>query len=323
MPSLLRPLALLAFALPALVRAQTPAAETAFTLSDRAFAAEGLAHDAATGSFFVGSVHLGRIERVDAAGVAAPFATAPGNWSVLGMTVDTARGALWAATANMPQSRDADATLRGWTSLVRFNLTTGAVERTYEQEGTFGDVAVGPDGSVYVTDGMRGTLHVLDAAGRAAADTLRLLLPRGTLHSTQGLAFGHDPYRLFVADYRYGIVAVDTRSGTTTIVPMPAGLDRRGIDGLTYADGALYAVQNGVRPYRVWRFRLSNDETRVTAADVLASADGDARFDEPTLGVVVGPWLYVMAVSGWGHFSDAGTLDTAAAPPPLVVRVAR
>jgi hypothetical protein len=164
---------------------------------------------------------------------------------------------------------------------------------------------------------LQGTIHVLDG------DTLRALVPRGTLHSTQGAAFGRDPHRLFVADYRSGPVAVDTRTGVVTMLPMPAGLDRRGIDGLTYADGALYAVQNGVRPYRVWRFRLSDDETRITAADALASADGDARFDEPTLGAVVGPWLYVVAASGWGHFADDGTLDTAAAPLPLVVRVRR
>ncbi len=307
---------LVLLAVPALVAAQAP--ETAFTLPDRAFAAEGLAFSAADTSFFLGSVHLGRIVRVDARGAAVPFAEAPGHWSVLGMAADPARQALWAATAALPQARDADSTTRGRTALVRFDLASGRVVRVYEQEGAFGDVALGHDGAVYVTDGLAGTVHVLDG------DSLRVLVPRGVLHSAQGAAFGRDPHRLFVADYRYGLTAVDTRTGAVTLVPIPTTMtDRRGIDGLVYADGALFAVQNGLRPARAWRLRLSDDETRVAAADVLASGEGDARFDEPTLAAVAGPWLYVVAASGWGHFSDAGALDTAAAPAPLVVRVRR
>ncbi len=302
-------------------RAQPQVPETAFTLDDRAFAAEGIAllPDA---SLVVGSVHLGTIVRVDGDGRATPVAEAPGRWSVLGMTVDPGRRSLWAATTAWPQARDADPAAHGRTALVRFDLDTGAVQERVETAGALGDVAVGPDGTVYATDGLAGTVHVLDR------DSLRTLVPRGVLHSPQGLAFGRDPGRLFALDYRYGLVAVDVRTGAVTLVPHVPGAEDRGADGLAYADGTLYAVQNGIAPHRVLRWRLSPDESRVVGAgvvgaDVLASAEGDDRFDEPTLAAVAGPWLYVVAASGWAHFADDGALDVEAAPLPTVLRVRR
>jgi len=310
----MRTLALLLFLLAFSVRAQAP--ETAFQLDDRAFAPEGvvLAPDS---SFFVSSVHLGTVVRVTREGEVLPFAEAPGRWSVLGMAVDAKRGVLWAATAAWPQARDADPTAHGQTALVVFDLETGAVHDAYERAGVLGDVTVGPDGDIYATDGQEGTVHVLDG------DSLRTLVPRGVLHSPQGLMFGKDPNRLFILDYRNGLLSVDTRTGAVTIVPHVPGIDDRGADGLAYADGTLYAVQNGIAPHRVWRWRLSDDEQRVVEADVLASAADDDRFSEPTLAEVVGPWLYVVSASGWAHYGQDGTLNVEAAPKPTILRMRR
>lgn len=298
------------------VYAQAP--DTAFQLADRAFAAEGIAVGP-DGSFFVSSVHLGQVVRVGADGTVAPFATAPGRWSVLGMAPDPARQSLWAATVAWPQARDADPSDHGRTALVRFDLATGAVRESVERMGALGDVAVAADGRVYATDGMEGTILVLDPD----SDRFRTLVPPGVLHSPQGLAFGRDADRLFVVDYRNGLVAVDTSTGAVTIVPHVAGVEDRGADGLAYADGVLYVVQNGVAPHRVQRWRLSEDEARVVEADVLASADGDDRFSEPTLAAVAGPWLYVVAASGWAQFDDEGRLDVEAAPLPTILRIRR
>lgn len=308
----------LALLVAASAHAQT--VETAFTLDDRAFAAEGLAL-LPDSSFVVGSVHLGTIVRVSRGGDVTPFARAPGAWSVLGMAVDAERGKLWAATVAWPQARDADSTDHGRTALVAFDLETGAVLERIGHEGALGDVALGRDGTVYATDGLVGVVYRLD--GTLADRLLVPLVPRGVLHSPQGLAFGRDPHRLFLLDYRYGLVAVDVRTGAVTIVPHVPGAEDRGADGLAYADGALYAVQNGIAPHRVWRWRLSDDESRVVAVDELASAEGDDRFSEPTLAAVAGPWLYVVSASGWAHYGEDGALDVDAAPLPTVVRVRR
>lgn len=311
----MRGVALLLAALAAVPNGRAQSVETAFVLADRAFAAEGIAL-APDSSFFLGSVHLGTVVRVGPDEEAVPFAEAPGRWSVLGLAVDVPRRSLWAATAAWAQARDADTLDHGRTALVRFDLDTGAVVATYERRGALGDVAVGPDGVVYASDGLGGTVHVLDG------DSLRTLVPPGVLRSPQGLAVGRDPGRLFAVDYRHGLVAIDVATGAVTLVPHAPGTEDRGTDGLAYADGALYAVQNGVAPHRVWRWQLAPDESRVVAADVLASAEGDGRFSEPTLAAVAGPWLYVVAASGWAHFDADGRLGPDA-PPPTVVRVRR
>ena len=290
--------------------------ETAFTLPDRAFAAEGIAM-APDSTFLVSSVHLGVVVRVDRAGRVAPFATVPGQWSALGMAVETEGNALWVATAAWPQARDADPADHGRSAIVRFDLDTGEVLARFEHEGALGDVALGPDGAVYATDGLAGTVHVLDG------DSLRTLVPPGVLRSPQGLVFGQDPHRMFALDYRHGLVRIDVRTGEVTIVPHVPGAEDRGSDGLAYADGTLYAVMNGIAPHRVLRWRLSPDEGRVIEADVLASSESDDRFSEPTLAATVGPWLYIVAASGWAHFGEDGVLDTASAPLPTILRLRR
>jgi hypothetical protein len=79
--------------------APTDHSTLAFALAgERAFLPEGVALDPRTGTFYVGSVHQQRIVRVQS-GVAQPFANDVEFWSVMGMTVDTARNLLWAATS--------------------------------------------------------------------------------------------------------------------------------------------------------------------------------------------------------------------------------
>jgi hypothetical protein len=75
-----------------------------------------------------------------------------------------------------------------------------------------------------------------------------------------------------------------------------------GIDGLVFAYGSLFAIQNGVRPHRVIRVDLSRDGLAVTGAKILEMNHPD--FDEPTLGVVADGALYFTADSQGQKFLD-------------------
>jgi hypothetical protein len=92
-----------------------------------------------------------------------------------------------------------------------------------------------------------------------------------------------------------------------------------GIDGLVWANGALVGVQNGVWPHRVVRLDLDPSRARIAAVTVLARAHPD--FDEPTLGVMVGPDFHFVANSQWEAVGEQGQVDEARLRPAVVLRV--
>ena len=93
-----------------------------------------------------------------------------------------------------------------------------------------------------------------------------------------------------------------------------------GIDGLIWHRGALLAIQNGITPHRVVRFRLGERGSAIDSAEILLM--NDARFDEPTLGVVTNDALLLVANSHWGKFdAQSGTFPAEAVTPTAILRL--
>jgi sugar lactone lactonase YvrE len=297
--------------------------QPAFTLPERDLLTEGLAYDARTGAFLVGSVHHRKILRVDRSGRVTEF-VAPGCdglWAPLGMRTDSARGLLWVATTALPQMVGYDSADADRSGLFAFDLTTGMLRGRFllPRDGSphaLGDVAITRAGDVYASDSRGPAIYRV----RAGADTIEAFVRSSLLLSAQGMAFDRDERTMYVADYSRGILRVDLASRSIQPVPATDGVLTLGIDGLYAVGGDLIGVQNGVGPYRVVRLHLDGDGRRIVAADVLERARPD--YAEPTLGVVVGRALYYVANSQWERFREDGTIE---APgelrTPLVLRL--
>ena len=294
--------------------------EVAFRLPERDFVPEGIAHDAKTGAFLVGSVHLRKIVRVATDGTVTDFVEPGQNGlgSVLGIAADSAHRVLWACSSALPQGRDYRPQDEGRTRLHAFDLDSGRTLRSLEPpkaEGprTLNDLTLAGDGTVYVSDPASSALYVLRPGGPA----LEVLLPPGVLASPQGLALSADEKSLYVADYALGIVRVDLVRRQAVVLDVPDTLALGGVDGLTRNGDDLLAIQNGLEPHRVLRLRLQGD--RVAEARVVQRAH--PLFDEPTLGVVVGGKLHYVANSQWRRFEEDGTIwPRERLDPPTILR---
>jgi hypothetical protein len=97
---------------------------------------------------------------------------------------------------------------------------------------------------------------------------------------------------------------VDLGSRNVSLVEAADSVLALGIDGLYFHRGNLVGIQNGVTPHRVTRFTLSPAGDRVLRAEVLERAH--PRYDEPTLGVLVGGDLYYIANAQWERFGEDG-----------------
>ena len=294
----------------------------AFRVPERDLIPEGIAHDPATGDFFLGSILKRKIVRVSSgAEGSAPrrirdFATTgqDGLWDVLGMKVDAQRRLLWVMTA----AGKAAGPQEGCSAALVYDLGTGGLARRClvdngKARHLFNDIALAADGRAFLTDSEAGMVWRIDPGKDAPVP----LVKPWSLGYPNGIALSADEKRLYVADFAHGIAIVDVATGDLRALPHAANVSLHGIDGLYRHDSGLIAVQNGAGTERVVRFRLDKDGRQVVSLDILESRN--PTFAIPTTGVIVGSDFYYIANSLLDRVGPDGRLKPNARLEPVVV----
>lgn len=292
-------------------RASGSAART-FQASQTLLLVEGIAFDAARDRFFLSSIHDRAIVSVSRDGNVTAFADASsGLFSPTGMKVDEARGLLIVASAATPQTPELDEGDKGKSAVLAFDLETGALRHAWTAgagKHWFGDVTLGKDGTIYISDSLQQELYVI----RDLGDVIETLVAHADFPSPQGITLSDDGSFLYLADYAMGLFRIDLTTKEILHLMPSADLAPYGIDGLYFHRGNLIAIQNGVRPNRIIRIKLADGGARIEGTKVLVAAHED--FLEPTLGVLDGDTFHFVANSGWPHFGkppvDADVLRT-------------
>lgn len=272
-----------------------------FTASQTLLLVEGIAFDELQHRYFLSSIYERKIVSATTDGTVSPFAGADlGLWSPTGMKVDKARGHLIVASAATPQTAGIDEADQGKSAVHILNLETGALVKKWQFGGNqhwFGDVALGPDGTIYISDSLQKELYKIPGG----TGDIETLVSHADWPSAQGITLSDNGAFLYMADYAMGLFRIDLKTKAVLALSPSPDLAPYGIDGLYFHDGALIAIQNGVNPQRVIRIKLNEAGDRITGMDLLASGHPD--FLEPTLGVIVGDAFRFIANSGWPHFS--------------------
>ncbi|HEV3049204.1 MAG TPA: SMP-30/gluconolactonase/LRE family protein [Longimicrobium sp.] len=297
-------------------------AQLAFTLPDSVFMPEGIAFDPRTRRFFLSSLRTGRILSYSPDGGFAELVPAgrDGQWALLGIAVDTLTRTLWATTHAAPYFTGYAAADSGKSAVLAYDLDTGALRRRYAPpEGArhqLGDIAVAPDGDVFVSDADEGAVYRIER-GEEEMEAFA----QDELASPQGLAFTSDGRRVLVADYVRGIASLERESGELEWITAADSVAVSGIDGLVRVGHRLVALQNGVTPKRVVELRMDEAERRITSWRALESAT--PLLTEPTHAVVVGGEVFFIADSGWDRLDPEGRLKPGMVLAPAhVMRVA-
>ena len=262
------------------------------------FIAEGITRDPASGRIFIASVASRRIVAIQG-GKARDFVHLPDDYSPFGITV--AGKVLWVTAAVVAQGVGHD----GPSALMAFDLN-GKILGTYpvpdEGRHVLNDLAVAPDGTVYTSDALDGSIYVLAPGAHA----LTRLGPRKLFKSPQGMVVGADEKSLLVVDYAQGLTKLDLATATFTPLKIPEGVNVKGIDGLArLPDGSFLASQNGTKEPHILRLMLSPDWSKLLSAELIA--EGDPAVADPSLVLADGSGAYVVGVSQWGSFGSTQT----------------
>lgn len=268
------------------------------------FIPEGIEYDELNGRILTGSLTEGSIMEIHPDGRVSAVVTDPELVSSVGIEADEPRGRLLVANADRRVFEGASG---GQAKLGIYDLATGDRIAMVDLAASIGDgaaglshfandVAVGDDGTAYVTDTMAGIIYRVDAEYRASV-LYRSDAPEPP--GWNGIVAHPDGYLLAAAGSTLWKVPIaDPESAAPVVLPE----EIPGQDGMVWtADGRLAIVSNSTQ-------RL----VALTSSDGWATADlaGVGTFEpQGTTVAVVGEELYVVHP----HFADAD--------PPSVSRV--
>jgi hypothetical protein len=290
-------------------------APTAFELDDRTLMPEGIAHDAATGAFFLGSGARGTITRIGFGNALSEFAPrAEGLDGVLGLAVDSPRRLLYAVGTS---ALTEEGRKRRKNAVLAYDVDKHVLVRRVDvpEAVQLNDVAIGFGGRVFASDSASGAIFEIPRAGPP-----RTVVPADRLRGSNGLAVSPDGRRLYVA-HSTGLAVVEPGTGEVKRVVNTTRETVAAIDGLYDFHGELIGVQNLTTPGRVIVITLSKDGESVTRVRTLLSHHHNA-LDEPTTGVVTDRGFYLLAATGVSHMNDKGGIDNpSSVPRPTVLRV--
>jgi sugar lactone lactonase YvrE len=291
-------------------------APTAFELEDRGMLPEGLALDARSGTFFMGSTAQHRIVRVNPDHSVAEFAGAAASLdSVLGLAMDGPRRILYAVSTSAITE---PAGKKPRNAIVAFDVDMGKLLRRVDVPDAvqLNDVTVAPGGTpVYTTDSGGGAVFEISEDGK-----VRALVAQGQLRGSNGLAVSPDGKRLYVA-HSTGLAVVDLASGNLKRVAIPARETVAAIDGLYAWQDSLVGVQNVTNPGRVIVMTLSRDGLDITRVQTLLSHH-HPLLDEPTTGAIGPGGFFLLAATGVSALKADGHIDHPdTIPKPTVLRI--
>jgi hypothetical protein len=276
--------------------------DTAFTLTDRSLHCEGLELDPETKTFYVGSIHERKIVKVNG-GVATNFCPPAfdGMTSVFGLKIDPKKKLLWACSSPLQEMENFDSTTRS--AVFKFDQTTGKliekIERpSWARDGVFGDLILNKMGEVFISDGQTNTIFKVNEK----THQLEPWFTSQDFWNIQGMAFNENEKYLFISDYVKGLFRLEIKTKTLTMLACSIEVSLKGIDGLSYYDNSLIAVQNGVNPMRVTRYYLNSSQDQIPKFEILDRKH--PAFNEPTLGTIQDDIFYYIANSQWGGYDQ-------------------
>jgi hypothetical protein len=275
---------------------------------------EGIAYDRATDRLFVGTVVDGRLAYLHRGAWHEVPVGLPRS-GLFGMAVDPRRRLLWIATGMVDESAVRSDPLSGLIAVDLDRLAVVERIKAAGEPGVPGDVTIGHDGTVYMSDSKGGAVQRL----RPEEEEMRMLVPPGRFKSPQGMALSRDQRSLYVADYSTGLWIVRLSDGRVTPMPVPRPMMLDGIDGLVRLprDNALIAVQNGTSPRRVIKLYLSPDGSRITrfeTREIVPAAAGD-----PSLVTIRDGQLWFVGDGQWERYGPGGILKDGKPPRPTPI----
>lgn len=269
-----------------------------FSLNSQGFHPESITYYAKANNFFFGDIRSRRIMNSDSKGNLTEWLPTQENmYAVMGISINASENELWAVTAALPEMVNYNDSLHsGKSSLFVFDIATKALKANWLFENKIlGGITIGPKGNVLVSDLRSNQIWQITDIKKGPKLFKDL---SGHFFNIQGMSYNDDGSLLYLSDYITGLYYLDKELELHTIRP-PKNVSYKGIDGLYFHKGKLFATQNGTRPMRFYQFQLDAKGTSIASAHLVDQA---GILNEPTTGTFTEDQFLFIANSPWGAY---------------------
>jgi len=286
-----------------------------FVIAEKDLIPEGIAYSASNNSFYVSSINKTKIVQVNAqTGEFQDFIKSDVlGLKVIGMIVDESENNLWACSFNFKDNI-------GTSTVAKFNLTDGELLKSYtltdSVENIFNDLVLDKFGNVYFTNTSGKTIFLISSE----TDTMEVFYKGEEIEYPNGITISPDNKYLYIASAKNGIRVLDIKN-KLFLEETESNINSKGIDGLKYYQGSLYAIQNDIgdqSKINIAKYFLNKDGTKITGLEIID--ENNSLFDIPTTFVIAKNKLYCVANSQLGNYSNDKILDEAALKDVIILK---
>ena len=273
----------------------------AFTLNAQGFHPESITYYSKDNNFFFGDIRSRRIMNADLDGSLTEWLPTQENmYAVMGIVIKESHNELWAVTAALSEMVNySDSLHANKSSLFVFDLATKEIKAQWLfDDKILGGITLGPKGNILVSDLKQN--QIWEITSLESEPSLYKDLS-GNFFNIQGMTYNEDGSILYLSDYITGLYFLDKDKELHTIRP-PKNVSYKGIDGLYFHDGQLFATQNGTKPMRFYQFQLNRKGTAIASAKLVDQA---GILNEPTTGTFTKDQFLFIANSPWGAYDKS------------------
>ncbi|MDW3192130.1 MAG: hypothetical protein R8G66_07190 [Cytophagales bacterium] len=270
----------------------------AFKLEAQSFHPESITYCTKDNSFFFGDIRSRRIMKANLDGQLSEWLPTQQNmYAVMGIALNESKNELWAVTAALSEMVDYHDSLHASkSSMFVFDMTTKKLKAKWLFDNkVLGGITIGPKGNVLVSDLKHNQIWEIKDLEKGPILYKDL---SGNFFNIQGMTYNKDGSKLYLSDYITGLYYLDQKKVLKTMRP-PKNVSYKGIDGLYYHDGKLFATQNGTKPMRFYQFQLDTNGTKIESAKLVDQA---GILNEPTTGTFTKDQFLFIANSPWGAY---------------------
>lgn len=276
------------------------------SLSEKDLHPEGLLYLSKSKIWLVTSIRKKKIVSFDIhTGSCVDWFVDKNKFAVFSMKTDNEQKFLWVSTGAIPEMEDFTKEQEGKSEILKIDLKTKEVVKRFSAEGThlFGDLVVAQNNTVYISDSNSPIIYKIE--NDEISEWLNL---KGEAFNLQGIAINSESTKIFIADYLSGIVGVSIENNANrSWLEFPKGTTKKGIDGLVFYDNSLIAIQNGVQPIRIVKYKLDKNQKEIQSFKIIDN--NRPEFNEPALSTIKNNKLYFFANSPWKFYSKDFKLD--------------
>lgn len=257
---------------------------------------EGIDYSETNDRFYLTSIAKSKIITVDAESGAQNDFISEGEYGFMpgvGIFADDKQNRLLALSGyfRLPETK---------TTLFEFDLSSGELLHKYTVQDTgrhfLNDLTVAENGDVYITDTSGSAIYLLEND----ANKLKSWLQSEEIQYPNGITISNDSKKLYVASYTRGVRIIDLQT-RQILNAADSTTNSKGIDGLEFYRGNLYAIQNGVETNgdNFRKLELNKTGDNITGISIIDS--GNPELDVPLTFCIAGNKAVVIGNSNL-HF---------------------